>query len=129
PVRKFSAACGRPAEEGVAEDLSRLSPWHAHHACGCPQPRPALVHQVLTTSLIHHRLSARRRCRLQGGLSFQFKRRYATAAFGPSRHFVAPQQFSRFRCRADITRLAADTTPVANDPFVWTGRALQAEFE
>jgi hypothetical protein len=35
---------------------------------------------------------------------------------GPSRHFVAAQQFSRFRCRADITRLAADTTPVANDP-------------
>jgi hypothetical protein len=35
---------------------------------------------------------------------------------GPSRHFVAAQQFSRFRCRADITRLAADTTPVAKDP-------------
>src|ERR1700752_4166596 len=38
------------------------------------------------------------------------------SARGPSRHFVAAQQFSRFRCRADITRLAADHDPVANDP-------------
>ena len=37
------------------------------------------------------------------------------SACGPSRHFVAAQQFSRFRCRADITRLAADMTPVANE--------------
>src|SRR5246127_37003 len=43
-------------------------------------------------------------------------------AIGPSRHFVAPQQFSRFRCRADITRLAADTTPVANGPIAEVGR-------
>jgi len=54
PVRKFRAACGQLAQERVAEDLSRLPPWHANHTCGCPQPRLALVHKVLTTSLIHH---------------------------------------------------------------------------
>jgi len=46
---KFRAACSRPAQERVAEDLSGLPPWHADHTCRCPQPRPALVHQVLTT--------------------------------------------------------------------------------
>jgi len=30
--------------------------------------------------------------------------RLLTAAFGTSRHFAAPQQFSRFRSEADIQR-------------------------
>ena len=48
PVRQFGAACGRPAHERGAEDISWLPAWHADHPRGRPQPRPARVHQILT---------------------------------------------------------------------------------
>jgi hypothetical protein len=49
--------------------------------------------------------------------------------YGPSRHFAAAQQLGRFWRKADINWKARSTGSVANDPTVWTGRAVQAECE
>jgi hypothetical protein len=37
---------------------------------------------------------------------------------GPSRHFAATRQFSRFQSKADIQRFSVCTDPVAFDPEI-----------
>ena len=50
-------------------------------------------------------------------------------AHGPSPHFVAAGQVDRFRGKPDIKRHVGSAGPVAFDPYVWSGRAMQGDFD
>ena len=47
---------------------------------------------------------------------------------GTKRTCLDSPLFVRFRSKADITRRLASNGSVANDPYVWSGRALQEDF-
>jgi hypothetical protein len=49
-------------------------------------------------------------------------------ALGPERHIAVPRDLGRFRGEADINGRVGPAGPVAIDPDVWSGRALQVDF-